>query len=109
MDVTVSSISRESIKAVVEGVRNGAIIDPSAYPVSWAFKPAGVAPDPTLTGPPEWAPGSWEQSGTRWEAVCLVGRGSSAPLDPGTYVQWVRIVTSAEDVIEPLPDRLVVT
>lgn len=95
--LTISSLSLEYVKVLVEASKAGAVINPTGDVVQLAFPVQGVAP---ATG--DWKTGSWETAAppntttTEYWARCLVGPSGAVALPAGRYDIWVKITDSPE-------------
>lgn len=100
MDLKLSVLTDEFIRIPVEAREGSAAVNPTALPVSFAFKPAGTPVDPT-----DFTTGAWETDGTAYFArirVGGVGTGATKELTAGKYTVWLKIVDSSEQPIRPV-------
>lgn len=86
MPLKIPSISTEYLRTEVESV-----VDPTVYPVDWAFVAPGVEP-----GALDWVIGTWDPGAAVATARCLVGPEGDVTLADGKYRVWLRITADPE-------------
>lgn len=91
MTLRFPSLTTEYLRYPVEARRDGAELDPSVYPVSFAFTARGVAPVEA-----DWRDGDWEADGDARYARILVGPAGGEELADGLYDVWLRVVDGPE-------------
>jgi hypothetical protein len=90
---SISVLSTEYVKVSVAQSVSGAVYNPTADTVQFAFLTSQTANPATN----DWVTGSWETAGTRYYARCLLGPGAGGhPLAVGTYFVWLKITDSPE-------------
>ena len=80
---------------------DGTVVNPSSFPVSFAFLDAGAVPTAGTT----WTLGSWDESGAGFTARILVGPANlngQVTLSAGDYNAFVKIAASPETIILPI-------
>jgi hypothetical protein len=80
---------------------DGTVVNPSAFPVSFAF----LAHDAVPTAETTWTLGSWDETGAGFTARILVGPPSldgQVTLSAGDYDAFVLIAASPETIILPI-------
>jgi hypothetical protein len=94
MTRSISAASLEFVPVWVRAASGGALYNPTADVVEFAFTGPGAA----LVGA-HWYPGTWEgltAVGGWYTALCLVGPGGVAQLAPGQYQVSVRVTDNPE-------------
>jgi hypothetical protein len=96
--LTMSSLSTQYVLVPVTVIIAGESVDPTAYPVQFAFTPIG-------TSPSAWTDGSWQDAPTNglWMAQCLVGpENGGLVLAPALYEIWIQVTGNPEvPVLQP--------
>lgn len=95
----ISVLSTEYVSIPVQALVDGQSIDPTIYPVQFAFRPIGVNPHDA-----DWRDGTWQAGMTNGlhMAQCLVGPASTVPLAPGMWAIWIKITSMPEiPVLQP--------
>lgn len=91
--IDISAQSTEYIRMRVYAKENGAIVDPTSYPVEMALLT-------TVDASPEeedWQTAEWETSGSTFYARLLVGPEGDVQLTEGDlYKLWIRITADPE-------------
>jgi hypothetical protein len=80
---------------------DGTVVDPTSYPVSFAFLATGAVPTTATT----WTLGSWDETGAGFTARILVGPASlngQVTLSAGDYDAFVKIAAAPETIILPV-------
>ena len=90
------SLTVERVRAIVEGWDGGEQVDPTGLVVQFAFT------DGTKPNENQWAPGDWDVSNQTYIARGLFGPGTAAPLTPGDWTVWVRIISNPEQPVRIL-------
>lgn len=91
MTVVLSSLSLEYVRAHVRARLDGAVVDPTADVVAFAFLIDADAEPGAL----DWVAGSWETDQSKYYARCLVGPGFKVLADGDWYV-WLKITDTPE-------------
>jgi hypothetical protein len=106
-NVIMSALSTDWLKAPVDAVVDGHVVDPTADNVAFAFVPAPGKP----TVDTVWYASSWETSDDTGEhfARCKIGpNGGIVTLTKGRYRVFIRVTHSGvSPVLEP-PNQLVI-
>lgn len=95
--LALSSLSTQYVKVPVVATSAGAVVDPTADTVQFAFVAIGTVP-----GTSDWKAGSWEKTGAiasntfQCWARCLVGPSGSANPGVGVWDVWVKIFDNPE-------------
>ena len=100
MAIRISSVSREYVLVNVHAERDNGKVDPTQYPVEFAFIEQDNNRGSTDTQEPDssdWVKGSWEtdEAGNTY-AKTLVGSNSASPLTDGNWNVWVRVSAPPE-------------
>lgn len=100
----ISSLSTEYVKSRARAYRDGSLINPTTFPVKFAFVSVGSEPSSS-----DWVDGTWEESvDGQFYARCLVGPTGTIALTDGTYDVWVKVEYADEVPVREI-DKLVVT
>jgi len=96
--LTQSVVSTQYVQVAVTAMVNGAAVDPTGSAVQMAFVPVTSppsSPDPTSG---EWNAATWETDpGPAYWSQILVGPANSGlVLAIGSYVCWVKVLSSPE-------------
>lgn len=100
MDLKLSILTDEFIRVLVEAREGSVAVNPTALPVSFAFKTSGTPVDPT-----DFTAGTWETDGAAYFArirVGGVGTGATKELAVGRYQVWLKIADATEQPIRPV-------
>jgi hypothetical protein len=93
--LTISTASREYVRAKVSAKASGTVVNPTGDTVEIAFLATEDAPS---SG--DWKTASWDTDTTTdpdtYYAQCLVGTGGAVVLTAGVYNMYVRITDSPE-------------
>lgn len=96
--VTMSKLSTQYVLIPVQAIVAGEAINPTAFPVQFAFTPIG-------TNPSAWTAGSWQDGTTNglYMAQCLVGpENGGLVLTPALYEIWLQVTGNPEvPVLQP--------
>jgi len=88
--ITRSSLDTEDISIPVQLQLAGAYVDPTVYPLAFAFKSGG---NPTT---PDWQAGTWASTASgAYLAQINVGPAAYTP-GAGLWNVWMRVTTSTE-------------
>jgi hypothetical protein len=80
---------------------DGTIVNPTIFPVSFAFLAPGTVPTVSTT----WTTGSWDETGAGFTACILVGPAAlngQVTLAAGDYDAFVKIAALPETIILPI-------
>jgi hypothetical protein len=99
MSLRIPSSSTEFVKVPIKVKQD---VDPTGFPVAFAFRTTGEPEDP------DWKPAEWETSDSEYLARLLVGPDGGEALDEGAYAVWVRVTSNPEKVVRRL-GRLIIT
>lgn len=95
----ISALSLQYVKVPIAATKNGAKADPTADAVKMAFPSIDAEPD-------TWITGSWESTGTKHFARCLVGPAGAIELERGYYDVYVQIQDDPETPVVKATDTL---
>lgn len=91
----ISTASLEYVRVAVSANASGTAIDPTGSTVQMAFMATESAPSVS-----DWKSATWETDTSTnpdtYHARCLVGPAGAATLTAGTYVAWVKVLSSPE-------------
>ena len=96
----ISQLATLYYKVPVSATYEGAPVNPTGLPVSFAFMPQAAQ----VPQSGDWVTGSWETvTGNLiypYSARCLIGPSGAITLGTGDYVAYVKIVNSPETDVE---------
>lgn len=98
--VTMSRLSTQYVLVPVQAIVAGEAIDPTAFPVQFAFTPIGGEPADL-----DWHDGSWQDGTTNglYLAQVLIGpENGGLALAPALYQIWIQVTGNPEvPVLQP--------
>ena len=90
--IEIALVSTEFLSADVSAMAGGIGINPTTFPVDFAFTTAGAEPQ---SG--DWHTGQWGSSNAPYVAEILIGPANGGlVVAKGTYTIWVKVVTSSQ-------------
>ncbi len=96
----ISQLATQYYKVPVSATSAGTSVNPTSLTVQFAFMPQATQ----VPTPGNWVNGSWETVAGNllypYSARCLVGPAGATALTTGVYVAYVKIVSSAETVVD---------
>jgi hypothetical protein len=96
----ISQLATLYYKVPVSATYEGASVNPTGLPVSFAFVPQATQ----IPQSADWITGSWETIADSllfpYSARCLVGPAGAITLSTGVYVAYIKIVGDPETDVE---------
>lgn len=100
----ISSASSEMLRCPVFADAAGALVNPSAYTVSFAFLASASAVP--VAG--DWKAGTWDSNIIGgWVAQVLVGPAGVTNPGSGAYYMWVQIIGAGETVVRQVGQLII--
>jgi hypothetical protein len=104
-----SAMSTQYILVPIEGRDDNGIINPTTFPVEFAFLPQDTTPSALTT----WHAGTWYTVSQDflpniYKAAILIGPSTAVVLTPGSWDVWIRITHAVEQPVEKAATILII-